>query len=55
MHIIRSENEMNRIRKYIVENPAKWDDDENNPVNIIDRRGEKSFALTLRTVPAHIL
>ncbi len=26
-HIIRSENELNRIRKYIDENPAKWQDD----------------------------
>lgn len=37
-HVIRSEEEMNRIRKYIVDNPAKWDEDENNPINI-NRRG----------------
>ncbi len=37
-HIIRSEEEMNRIREYIMENPAKWAEDENNPANII-RRG----------------
>ncbi len=34
-HIIRNEEEMNRIREYIVKNPAKWDEDENNPGNII--------------------
>ena len=37
-HVIRSEEKMNRIHKYIVENPAKWDKDENNPINI-NRRG----------------
>ena len=26
-HIIRNENELNRIRKYIIENPLKWQDD----------------------------
>lgn len=34
-HIIRSEEELHRIRQYIIENPAKWDNDENNPGNII--------------------
>jgi REP element-mobilizing transposase RayT len=29
-HIIRDENELNRIRKYILTNPAKWENDENN-------------------------
>lgn len=33
-HIIRNEDEMNRIREYIINNPAKWSEDENNPVNI---------------------
>ncbi len=30
-HIIRSEGELDRIRKYIIENPIRWDQDENNP------------------------
>ncbi len=38
-HIIRNEEEINRIRKYISENPAKWTEDENNPANIIHCRG----------------
>lgn len=38
-HIIRSEKEMNRIREYIIENPMRWADDENNPDTIIHRRG----------------
>ena len=32
-HIIRDENELNRIRKYIIENPLKWSDDKYNPDN----------------------
>ena len=32
-HIIRNEKELNRIRKYIMDNPKTWSDDENNPVN----------------------
>ena len=33
-HIIRDENEFNRIRKYIIENPLKWDIDVDNPDNM---------------------
>jgi len=29
--VIRNENELNEIRQYIVDNPAKWDTDEENP------------------------
>ena len=29
--IIRDEEEMNRIRRYIMENPARWGDDPENP------------------------
>lgn len=31
-HIIRDENDLFRIRQYIADNPARWDEDENNPV-----------------------
>jgi REP element-mobilizing transposase RayT len=30
-HIIRNENELNRIRAYIEQNPAKWEFDRENP------------------------
>jgi putative transposase len=30
-HIIRNETSLNRIRKYIRDNPLNWTDDENNP------------------------
>jgi putative transposase len=31
-HIIRNENELNRIREYIQNNPLKWAEDRNNPI-----------------------
>ena len=27
-HIIRNENELQRIRQYIIDNPAKWQEDQ---------------------------
>jgi len=30
-HIIRYENELNRIRQYIIDNPARWGTDRENP------------------------
>ncbi len=33
-HIIRNDKELDEIRKYITENPAKWAEDKDNPVNI---------------------
>ncbi len=32
-HVIRNENELNRIREYIIYNPVKWDEDKENPKN----------------------
>ena len=32
--VIRTEEELNRIREYIMYNPATWAEDENNPMNI---------------------
>ncbi len=33
-HIIRNEKSLDKIRKYIVENPLKWELDRNNPENL---------------------
>jgi len=33
-HIIRNEDESDRIRKYIDKNPHNWETDEDNPANI---------------------
>ena len=32
-HIIRNEHDLLNIRRYIAENPLKWEQDENNPAN----------------------
>ena len=32
-HVIRDEDDLNRIRQYIIDNPVKWDEDEENPKN----------------------
>jgi len=31
-HIIRNEKDLERIRKYITDNPVRWDEDEENPL-----------------------
>lgn len=31
-HVIRNDGQLNRIRKYIIENPAKWESDLENPL-----------------------
>ncbi|MCK5119821.1 MAG: transposase [Candidatus Latescibacteria bacterium] len=36
-HIIRDENELNRIREYIVNNPMNWESDCENPVGTAPR------------------
>jgi REP element-mobilizing transposase RayT len=33
-HVIRDEDDLNRIRQYIMDNPARWAEDENNPASI---------------------
>jgi hypothetical protein len=33
-HIIRNDDELNRTRKYIINNPINWHNDENNPVTL---------------------
>jgi phosphoribosylanthranilate isomerase len=32
-HVIRNENDLDSVRKYIVDNPSKWEEDEYNPGN----------------------
>ena len=34
-HIIRNENELYRIRKYIKNNPGKWTEDHDNPKKLL--------------------
>lgn len=35
-HVVRNEGELTAIREYIIANPARWDEDENNP-SIVNR------------------
>ena len=35
-HIIRNDDSLNRIRQYIIDNPARWAFDRENP-SVIDR------------------
>ncbi len=37
-HIIRNENELHRIRDYIINNPAQWQEDHENPQNLNKRK-----------------
>lgn len=39
-HIVRFENELNRIREYIANNPLQWDLDRENPLRSLGRRGK---------------
>jgi putative transposase len=32
-HVVRYEVELNAIREYVIANPSRWDDDDNNPRN----------------------
>ncbi len=33
-HVVRSEEELNHLRQYIIDNPAHWGEDRDNPANI---------------------
>ncbi len=44
-HIIRDEGDLARIRQYIRDNPARWDEDEENPMNV-----PRSYGLRDRTL-----
>ncbi len=48
-HIIRNEEELNRIRHYIQENPLKWDDDPENPKNIFSEEINNSEVFSYET------
>jgi len=52
-HIIRSEDELRRIRQYIAENPFRWAEDGDNPINL--RSGAKCGNLNvLNKVPKEV-
>lgn len=36
-HIVRNEEDMNSIRDYVLNNLARWEEDENNPIGLTIR------------------
>jgi phosphoribosylanthranilate isomerase len=38
-HVIRNETDLNDVRQYIIDNPSRWDEDEDNPQNIAESAG----------------
>jgi REP element-mobilizing transposase RayT len=42
-HIIRNENELNKIRQYIINNPLKWSLDFENPVKKTDYKNIQEY------------
>lgn len=45
--IIRDKQELERIRQYIINNPAKWANDSNNLERLLDRIEEKKCSWNL--------
>lgn len=52
-HIIRDENDLGRIRQYIADNPAKWEQDAENPANW-PRRGAGAGLITGAQTPSRL-
>jgi putative transposase len=50
-HIIRNEEEMDRIREYIIDNPAKWAEGENNSIHCKGLIDQTQHSVSSR--PAH--
>ena len=41
-HIVRGEEELMRVRRYIRDDPAKWRDDPDNPATNIPASGDRA-------------
>jgi len=51
-HHIRTEESLKNIREYIINNPAKWADDNENIINLKSPNREPDMILTGRACPA---
>lgn len=49
-HVIRNDEELSRIRQYIVDNPAQWGEDHENPA-YQRKRPERRWRAIIRRVP----
>jgi hypothetical protein len=47
-HIVRDEDELNRIRAYIVNNPLNWNEDPDNPSSAVWSGGSVGADLRVR-------
>jgi len=52
-HVIRTDDDLDRIRQYILDNPARWGYDHDNPLGQPDR-DETAFWETLGPGEAHL-
>jgi hypothetical protein len=50
--IIRDENELNAIRQYIADNPARWIEDRHHPANIRQATGSMAIGIQAADVDA---
>jgi len=39
-HVLRNETDLNSTRQYIIDNPAKWEEDKDNPKNFARKTKE---------------
>jgi len=49
-HIIRDQNELNRIREYLMNNPLQWQFDRENPARVPDRSYDNRWGHLLETI-----
>jgi len=52
-HVIRDEDDLDRIRRYIEENPLRWAEDAENPSNVATARGLGTDVGAVREPPLH--
>jgi len=48
-HVIRNETDLNDVRQYIIDNPSRWDEDEDNPQNLAE--GANRCEYTMKESP----
>lgn len=46
-HVIRKDESLDKIRKYILNNPRQWDLDKENPKNQLDKSGYRPPAMSI--------
>lgn len=52
--IIRNETDLHSIREYIIENPSRWQEDADNPKNIVNRLKNKALVRRNSNIGGHV-